>query len=275
MNPSELHNVEGVTFNIAVQGIGEPLVLLHGGYSNLTAWDLHVDRLAQHFQVIRYDQRGYGQSEAIQTPFSYYKDLKAVMGYLGISRASLAGSSFGGSAAIDFALAYPQLVSKLILVAPSVNGAKYPLRLSWEGIKDYLRVRRLGMDKAAEHFMNHPFWNYLIPQEQPCKDQFKKLYLGNEIYYQGKPNLHRPLLPHAYHRLNEISHPALVIEAEKDLPFNKRISTYVGEQIPGCEFVQLKQCGHYPQLEHPDEFMEIIIEFLKKPISDTVHHIQG
>lgn len=264
MNQSELHNIQGVNFNIEVQGTGEPLVLLHGGYSNLKAWDLHVERLAQAYQVIRYDQRGYGQSDAITTPFSYYQDLKSVLDHLGITRASVVASSFGGSAAIDFALAYPDRVSKLILVAPSVNGAKYPLRLSWEGMKDFLRVRRVGIGKAVEHFMKNSFWHYLVPQDQTLRTQFKELYVSNEVFYQGKPNLHRPLMPPAYSRLNEISHPTLVMEAELDLPFNKQICSYVHKNIPASEFVQLRQCGHYPHLEQPAEFIELILEFLNK-----------
>lgn len=103
------------------------------------------------------DQRGYGMSDEPTGPFSYYEDIRAVLDYCGVFSAHIVASSFGGAAAIDFTLQYPDRVNKLILVGPSVHGASYPFRLTWEGLMDYLRVRRLGIEAAGEIFMNKKF----------------------------------------------------------------------------------------------------------------------
>ncbi|PZM63174.1 hypothetical protein DOE73_23285 [Paenibacillus dendritiformis] len=103
-------------------------------------------------------------------------------------------SSFGGAAAIDFTLQYPDRVNKLILVGPSVHGASYPFRLTWEGLMDYLRVRRLGIEAAGEIFMNKKFWSYLVPREESRKQQFKRLYIG-KLMQEGQESPHGEARP--------------------------------------------------------------------------------
>lgn len=142
--------IDGVAFRLGVEGEGEPVLLLHGGYSNLSVWDDHTEAFAAQYKVIRYDQRGYGMSDEPTGPFSYYEDIRAVLDYCGVFSAHIVASSFGGAAAIDFTLQYPDRVNKLILVGPSVHGASYPFRLTWEGLMDFLRVRRLGIEAAGK-----------------------------------------------------------------------------------------------------------------------------
>ncbi|ASA21166.1 alpha/beta fold hydrolase [Paenibacillus donghaensis] len=263
MNQPQLHNINGINFNLDMQGEGEPLLLLHGGYSNLEVWNRHAAPLAEDFRMIRYDQRGYGRTEPPAAPFSYYEDIRAVLDHLGIARTHIAASSFGGSAAIDFALAYPERVNKLILVAPSLNGRKYPLRLSWEGVKDFLRVQRSGIEKAADHFMNNRFWRYLVPQEAQTRAEFKQLYLGNPGFYQSKPSLQRPLMPLASGRLGELRMPVLILEAGRDLPFNRQTCRLLEQQLPAARLITLEDCGHYPHLEQPQQFIAEVKRFLQ------------
>lgn len=97
---------------------------------------------------------GYGMSDEPTKPFSYYEDIRSILDYCGVSSAHIVASSFGGAAAIDFTLQYPERINKLILVGPSIHGAAYPFRMTWEGLMDYLRVRRLGIDAAGEIFVN-------------------------------------------------------------------------------------------------------------------------
>lgn len=66
--------IDGVAFRLAVEGEGEPVLLLHGGYTNLAVWDDHTEMFAAQYKVIRYDQRGYGMSDEPTGPFSYYED---------------------------------------------------------------------------------------------------------------------------------------------------------------------------------------------------------
>src|SRR5690606_5590641 len=81
---------------------------------------------AKHYRTVRYDLRGYGQSNPVAGRFAHYEDLRALLDHLGIERAYLIGVSFGGMIAIDFTLTYPQRVAGLILVGTGVDGYYNP-----------------------------------------------------------------------------------------------------------------------------------------------------
>jgi len=236
--------------------------MVHGGYSNMSVWDEHVDEISAQYKVIRYDQRGYGQSSASSTPFSYYEDMKSVLDYYQIENAHIVASSFGGSAAIDFTLKYPQYVKKLILVGPSINGLSYPFRMKWEGIMDFMRVNRIGIEKAADVFLEKRFWSYIVPQEAARKRRFKEIYLSNSAFYGNKPARQEPLAPSASNRLEEIQKNVLIIEPDNDHPFNKKVCTTLHHRLKAAEKVVMKSSGHYPHLEHPAEFTSIVLDYL-------------
>jgi len=123
-----------------VAGSGEPLILIHGNFNDHGIWNEQVPTLASHYQCIRYDLRGYGRSSTPTAAFSNVEDLKALVDRLGLGKVTLMGSSSGGSIAIDFSLAYPELVRALILIAPSINGNKYPISMMWHGTKNFINA---------------------------------------------------------------------------------------------------------------------------------------
>lgn len=103
-----------------------------------------------------------------------------------------------------------------------------------------------------------------MPREESRKQQFKRLYTGNAGFYRSKPSLHRPLLPHAIRRLEQIHTPTLIIEPELDLPFNKQVCHILYDRIEGARLVKMDNCGHYPHLESPAEFTGIVMDFLRE-----------
>ncbi|CAM3373195.1 alpha/beta fold hydrolase [Marinicrinis lubricantis] len=245
-------------------GKGQAVLFLHGGYSGSEIWEEALDRISEQYMTLRYDQRGYGQSEPAVKPFSHAETLKAVLDGLELKRVHLIGSSFGGAVAIDFSLQYPEYVDRLVLVGPSVNGMNIPFRMKLEGILDYMRVRRSGMDKAVEKLLRKKFWRYLIPQTETRRQRFRELYLGNESFYTGNPSLQKPLEPNAVMRLKEIDNKTLVIEPERDHVFNRKACRVVHENIPNAKKIVMSGCGHYPHLEQPEVFSKIVLEFLNQ-----------
>ncbi|WP_166239073.1 alpha/beta fold hydrolase [Paenibacillus turpanensis] len=260
---SEFIEWEGVKLHVSIQGEGETVLLLHGGYSNLAVWDEVAELLAQQYRVIRFDQRGYGQSSPPAGPFSYYEDIKKLLDWYQITETSIIGSSFGGAAAIDFTLQFPQYVKKLILVAPSIHGLKYPFRMTWAGILDYLRVKRFGIEKASEVFMSKAFWSYLIPKDEQKRQLFRRLYISNEVFYTSSPSLQKPLQPFALQRLAELEAPTLVIEADRDHPFNKQACDLLHQRVKGAAKFVIPNSGHYPHLEHPSQVSSVALQFLQ------------
>ncbi len=105
-----------------VAGEGFPLLLLHAGIADSRMWDDQFPIFAQHYRTIRYDLRGFGQSQWNAGTFASYEDPVALFHALDVQKAHVLGVSFGGKTALDFALTHSQLVASLVLVALSVGG---------------------------------------------------------------------------------------------------------------------------------------------------------
>ena len=106
-----------------VAGAGYPLVLMHASFLDTRMWDSQAEVFARRYTVIRYDARGHGRSAPPSgQPYARSDDLKSLLDFLGVPRACLLGLSMGGAVAVDFALAYPECTSVLILVNAGLGG---------------------------------------------------------------------------------------------------------------------------------------------------------
>ena len=103
-------------------GSGPPLTLLHGGLGDSGLWEPVVPFLAEQFRTIRTDLRFYGRSTGPAAPWSWHDDVIGVLDALGVERTALTGLSLGGRLATEIALAHPDRVSALVLVAPGLAG---------------------------------------------------------------------------------------------------------------------------------------------------------
>src|SRR5215208_6226011 len=97
-------------------GEGFPLVLSHAAFLDSRMFDALWEPLAQHFRVVRYDMRGYGQSSPAKEPLCRRADLGQLLKHLGVTRAHLVGCSYGGQITLDLALEQPQHIASLTLV---------------------------------------------------------------------------------------------------------------------------------------------------------------
>ncbi|MGH2617648.1 MAG: alpha/beta fold hydrolase, partial [Thermomicrobiales bacterium] len=100
-----------------VAGSGHPLLLLHAGLGDRRMWDAQAPAFAEHFTVIRFDARGFGETRMPTAPFTAYADAIGLLDYLGIAQAHLIGVSMGSQTAIEAAVAAPERVSALVAVA--------------------------------------------------------------------------------------------------------------------------------------------------------------
>ena len=142
--------INGTTIYYEVAGTGHPFILIHGHLLDRRSWDDQFGVFAQAYRVIRYDQRGFGDSGLIVKgePYSDRQDLYDLMKFLDIESAYLMGVSGGGSLAIDFTLEHPEMVDALIPVTAGVSG----FRPSEEMMSTHPDVVRLytGLNEAFE-----------------------------------------------------------------------------------------------------------------------------
>jgi pimeloyl-ACP methyl ester carboxylesterase len=117
--------VPGGTIAYEERGRGAPVVLLHEGIADRRMWNREFPLLARDHRVVRYDLRGYGGSVPATAQFSFVRDLVAVLDAVGAQRPLIVGPSMGGRIALDLALAHPDRVGALLLIAPGYSGMDY------------------------------------------------------------------------------------------------------------------------------------------------------
>ena len=148
-------NLDGVDLEYTVQGSGEPLVLIHGAiladaFSPLLA----QPRIANTYRVIAYHRRGFAGSSRASAPFMIGQqaaDARALLRYLGITRAHIAGHSYGAAIALQWALDAPDEVQSLALLEAPLFEAIPSDPTFWEGVVRtdlYERGDKLGATDA-------------------------------------------------------------------------------------------------------------------------------
>ena len=106
-------------------GDGYPILLGHGGFSDITEWSPQVEALSQHYRVIRYDRRGCGRSiprDVPQLVELWVEDMRQLMDSLGLEQAYLGGVSYGGMLLIEFLLKYQGMCKAAVIVSATARG---------------------------------------------------------------------------------------------------------------------------------------------------------
>ena len=259
--------VSGASLYYDVTGVGEPIVLAHAFSLDSRMWNPQVGPFSQHHQVIRYDLRGFGQSSPGEGPYINADDLMGLLQHLGLSRVTVVGSSLGGGTAINFALTYPEAVRALVVVDSSLGG--FPV--SQEFTAAFAAVRTAaherGLDAARAQWMASPLFASAMTISTVAI-ALRMMVEGYSGWHWRHPDLGRMMNPSANTRLGEIQAPALIIVGELDTPDFHGIAATLAREIRGTRSVVVPGTGHLPNLEAPDFFNTVVLDFLRD-ISDS------
>jgi len=245
-------------------GIGPPVVLLHAGIADSRMWEGQFAPLSKWFRVIRYDMRGYGRTPPVEGPFSHRDDLAALLGHLGIERASLVGCSMGSKTALDFALRYPERVERLVLTSPAVSGFAFdgpppPQAAELDAAEeagDVQRVNELEMQIWIDGAYRAP--EDIDPALRALAADMNAIALANEAIGEEQP----PAAP-AAGRTGEVELPVLVIHGGLDQPRTIAAADFLADKLPEVQRVVMSGLTHLPNMERPEAFNQLVAEFLR------------
>lgn len=257
--------INGARIHYRREGAGFPILMLHAGIADSRMWQPQADEFARHFDVIRPDTRGFGESELPPRRWSPVGDVIALMDELSLKPAHVIGCSMGGALAIDLALDHPARVSKLVLVGSGVGGAnfgkKYP--------EIFAEVRAADDAKDFEALNEAEARLFLDGPRRPrghIGGELRELFLdmnGRTMHNDFDSAPMDELDPPAIGRLNEITAPTLVVIGDEDIPpVLDNIDLLMGS-IKGARKAVIHDAAHLPNLEHPEEFNRIVLDFLQ------------
>ena len=248
-------------------GEGSPVILLHGGNLDRRMWDAEFEYLRENHRVIRYDARGYGRSGPADTAFAAHDDLLALMRALGITRAALVGLSLGGRIAIDFTLAHPDMVDRLVLAAPGISGG------TWAEDGDTLWMQEARQAIARQDSVGLALsWLESAYIRTALRDsamaaRVREIVLDNADFWMGivrHQNLEQDAVPPAAGRLSELKVPILLLVGSDDTPFIADVARAITAEAPQVRRIDLPGIGHMINLEAPVQFREALVSFLAK-----------
>jgi 3-oxoadipate enol-lactonase len=237
-------------------GNGPAVVLLHGGLGDSGLWEPVVPFLAERFRTIRTDLRFFGRSTGPAVPWSFQKDVLGVLDALEIEQVALAGLSLGGRIALDVALAWPDRLRALALVAPGLGGhddAAY----SEEQEARYEEAETAG-DLEAAMEIDLEVWAPLGADER-----IRRLWHATPDANGLPPGLEpiEPPGPPARERLGELAVPAIVVTVAHDPPSFREIGPLIAREAPRARHLELDS-DHYVTLREPELLAGTLLEFL-------------
>jgi proline iminopeptidase len=274
-------------------GQGPPAIVLHGGPDFDTAYLLPtLDRLADIFRLVYYDQRGRGKSADGVQPDDVslatdVEDIERVRQHFGLEAPTLLGHSWGTVLALEYALRYPTRVSRLILMNPapaSAADAALLRKAHTTQLGDQMERQRAIMtgrayreadpDTVAERYRIH-FAHALAKPEhyealmramraafiaQGATGILKARAVEDRLMADTWQRPSYDLMP----RLASLRIPTLVLWGDRDF-IPREISEHLIGSLPQARLVTLVECGHFAYLECPADVRRALQDFARRP----------
>jgi pimeloyl-ACP methyl ester carboxylesterase len=218
--------------------------------------------------VIRLDLPGFGSSPIETNPISYRGSVGEALDAVGIEWAALVGTSLGGMVALDFALDSPERVSALVLVGAGTDDHDYSEEMQAFDAAEEAAVARGDLDAAVA--ANLDFW-VAGPRRTADEVDPEIRELVAEMQQQafrqskGHDDLRAARLdPPASQRLGDVNVPTLVVTGDEDVDDIRVMGDRLARDIPGAERATIAGAAHLPNLERPEEFDRIVLDFLAR-----------
>ena len=241
--------VDGGRVRVRDTGDGaEPIVAIHGDWTDAGIWDPVARLLRERFRVIAYDEPGYGNSPPPTAAYTRAGNLRALMDRLEIKRAALVAHSGGANAAIGLALDEPERVSSLILIAPGTHD--YP----WPEDDPYVRDFAV-MGRGAQLALALRTWSAAKPADAVIRSQFRRAMAcwpkTAVLQVDGAP---------LYERLGDVTTPTTVAVGDREYPMVAASSAGIAERIPDATLTKVKGADHMLPWRTPDKLAAIIVK---------------
>ena len=241
-------------------GAGPAVLLLHAGVADRRMWQPQVEELVGAHRVVAPDLRGFGETPLQPGPFSYVDDIVDLLDHLGIDRAFVVGSSFGGKVSLDVAAAVPDRVAGLLLLSPAYSGVAATETFDRFDAEE-MRLLEVG-DVEAAVTLNVETW--LGPDAEPAavdlvarmQRRAFDLQLPTEQWPEPPESTTPPV------DLAAIKAPTLVVSGDLDMDHFRAVAAHLADRIAVSRRVTLPWAGHLPSLERPDEVTSLIERYV-------------
>jgi 3-oxoadipate enol-lactonase len=241
---------------VSFAGRGPLVLFLHGIRGNRRNWFGQIEAFsAANFTAAAWDARGYGESDdyAGGLQFDHLSgDVLRVIEHFGAQKIHLVGLSMGGRIARNVALRFPERLHSLTLVATTPGFDA----LSADQVRRFVtehrtrtadNVRRLIGSRARPETFDELADSLARVREE----SYRKTLVASVAQDRDAP-------------IEKIGVPTLVVAGDEDKVYPLHLARELAQRIPGAELVIMKGAGHLPNIERPERFNEILLDFFKR-----------
>ena len=268
-------SANGANIYYEVTGQGYPLVWSHEFGGSFESWESQVRFFSHRYQVITYAARGWPPSDVPEDPKAYsqelvVEDLYLLLRHLGIDQAHIGGLSMGGSVALNFGIAHPEMARSLVIAsAGSGTTDREAFLANAQALCDRLMTE--GMEAVANDYGYTDIRVQLLRKDPRGFEEFRRLLeghsaLGSSLTFQGFI-MKRPTIYALEDKLRALQVPTLIVIGDEDEPCVEP-AIFMKRNIPRSGLAVFPQGGHAINLEEPDLFNRTVLDFLTAVESD-------
>ncbi|MDF1795098.1 MAG: alpha/beta fold hydrolase [Coxiellaceae bacterium] len=257
--------INDISMYYEVHGKGEPLVLIAGFSADHLSWREVIKPLSKHYQVVVFDNRGAGQTDAPTGDYSIEQmsdDVIALCQHLGIEQAHFVGNSMGGKIVQMLGYRHANYVKSLVISNSSIdsyNAFTLYLEAQLELLKAEAPMRSI-IKAICSWVYSYPYLSH-----GTNLNDLIELALNNPYPFTPQGYTSQRVALDEFNSsdwLHQINAPTLVIGGDLDIIFTPQMVKAIADNIPEAKYIELEECGHLPFIEHPEKFVDIVTTFL-------------
>ncbi len=245
--------LNGIEIDYEASGSGPAVLLSHGYSATRRMWDDQHRALGPRYRVLSWSMRGHGATESPADPAQYsaaltVADMRALLGHLGVEHAVIGGLSLGGYVSLAFYLEHPEMVRALVICDSGPGYRNADARAAWNARAD---ERAVALETRGLEALG--------------RSREVREAAGLHRSAHGLAHAARGMLAQEGSRvidgLASIRVPTLIIVGDQDEPFLAPCE-YMAKKIPGARLEVIRGAGHSSNLDQPETFNRVLLDFL-------------
>ena len=261
---------DGVQLFYAEAGEGLPLVFVHEWGGDQRSWDPQVRFFPRRFRTVAFNARGYPPSAVPRDVSAYSQrravdDIRAILDHLDFARAHVCGLSMGAYSTLLFGLTYPARALSITVGGGGYGSGADRAQFRRGNLETAERLEREGMRAVADLYARNPTRLQFLRKDPAGWQEFREHLaegsaLGRALTLRGV-QLTRPSFYELETQLDRLEVPTLILVGDEDEPAVEP-SLFLKRKIPGAGLAVFPNSGHTINLEEPDLFNRILLDFL-------------
>jgi 3-oxoadipate enol-lactonase len=243
------------------------ILFIHAGIADSRMWEPQLRSFAPEHRVVAPDMPGFGQAPLESDIVDYRAFVRSTLDRAGMERAALVGTSLGARIAVEVALETPERVSALVLVGPGLDGHNWSEEVRAFGAEEEQALESGDLEGAID--ANLRMWlsgprRSLDAIEPAARELVADMQRRAFELQDGSELRIAPLDPPASSRLGDVQAPTLILTGDEDVGDIHEIAGKLTAEIPHAERATIADAAHLPNLERPDEFDRLVLDFLNR-----------